>query len=105
VPGTLDLRLNACDTVIWLDLPTWVCLLGALERYLRYRGRTRPDVGEGCCERLSWAYLRWIWSYRRRRRPGVLEALRKLPPSKEIVVLTSRREMARWLQQVRESAA
>jgi hypothetical protein len=33
-----------------------------------------------------------------------MEALHKLPPSKEVVVLTSRREMDRWLRQVRASA-
>ncbi len=102
--GTLEVRLAACDTVIWLDLPTWVCLLGALERYLRYRGRTRPDMGEECTERLNWAYLGWIRSYRRRRRPRVLQALQSLDLSKEAIVLHSRREIDRWLQEIARQA-
>ena len=100
--GTLDLRLAACDTVVWLDLPTAVCLASALWRVLRYRGRTRPDMGEGCPERYDRAFLQWIATFRRRRRPRIVERLRALPPGKQIVVLTSRREMARWLEDVRE---
>ena len=96
--GSLEIRLAACDTVVFLDLPTWICLLGALRRYLRYRGRTRPDMGEGCNERLSLQYLRWIAVYRRRGRPRILRMLGDLDPSKRTVILRSRREIERWVQ-------
>src|SRR5262245_26540390 len=42
--GTMDLRLAAADTLILIDLPTWVCLAGAVRRYLKYRGSVRPDM-------------------------------------------------------------
>jgi adenylate kinase family enzyme len=96
--GTLDVRLAACDTVVWLDLPTWVCLAGTLWRILRHRGRTRPDMGEGCPERFDWAFMRWIWSFRKHTRPRIVQELDALPPSKAIIVLTSRREMAEWIE-------
>jgi adenylate kinase family enzyme len=100
--GTLDVRLAACDTVIWLDLPTWVCLAGTLKRVLSHRGRTRPDMGEGCPERFDWAFLQWVWSFRRQARPRIVQELSKLPCSAEVVVLTSRRQMAGWLEAVRQ---
>src|SRR5262245_11527403 len=37
--GTLDRRLAACDTVLFLDLPRVVCLRRVLWRSLRYWGR------------------------------------------------------------------
>jgi adenylate kinase family enzyme len=101
--GTLDIRLAACDTVVWLDLPTSACLAGTLWRILCYRGRTRPDMGEGCPERLDWAFLRWIWSFRRVARPRIVQKLSALPPSTEVIALTSRREMAEWLERARNS--
>jgi adenylate kinase family enzyme len=100
--GTLDIRLAACDTVVWLDLPTAVCLASTLRRILRYRGRTRPDMGEGCPEQFDWAFLRWIASFRRQARPRIVRKLGELPATTEVVVLTSRREMARWLEGVRK---
>jgi adenylate kinase family enzyme len=97
--GTLDVRLGACDTVIWLDLPTWVCLWGVVWRFLKHRGRARPDMGAGCPERLNWKLLCWVVAYRKQGRPRILRALRALSPVTQIVHLTSRREMARWLEQ------
>jgi adenylate kinase family enzyme len=96
--GTLDVRLGACDTVIWLDLPTWICVTSVLWRYLKYRGRARPDLDPGCPERLDWEFLRYIATYRKRGRPRLLRALSELPPSRQVVHLTSRREMAHWLE-------
>jgi adenylate kinase family enzyme len=95
--GTLDLRLAACDTVIFLDMPTVTCLLGGIRRFLAFRGRTRPDVGDGCRERLTGEFFRWIFTYRKRRRPGILGRLRALDGKKRVVILSSRHAVRRFL--------
>jgi len=87
--GTLDLRLQACDTVVFLDLPRIVCLWRVFKRWLRYNGRQRPDVSPGCTERLSWEFLTWIWTYRKRRRGHILERLATLETRKRVIVLRS----------------
>ena len=38
--STLELRLQSCDTVIFLDFPAEICLQGIRQR----RGRPRPDM-------------------------------------------------------------
>jgi adenylate kinase family enzyme len=98
--STFDVRLGACDTVVWLDLPVWACLASVLWRALKYRGRTRPDLGPRCPERLDWGFLRYIAGYRKRGRPRTLRALGELSPSKRVVQLTSRRAVERWLEQL-----
>ena len=70
--GTLDLRLAACDMVVFLDVPRLRCLWRVLWRWMRHRGRSRPDMAPGCTERLDMEFVRWIWTYPQRRRPGVL---------------------------------
>lgn len=72
---TLPRRLERCDAVLLLDYPRRLCLLRALRRILRWRGRTRPDMAEGCPERLDPAFIRWIWDFHRTQRPRVLELL------------------------------
>ena len=99
--GTMDVRFEAADAIIFLDLPTVRCLVGALWRYLRYRGRSRPDVAKGCPERLTWPYAKWIWTYRRDRRPKILARLRELERTKRVVVLGSRRSVSEYVGNVK----
>jgi adenylate kinase family enzyme len=93
--GTLDIRLRACDTVVFLDLPRLVCLARVIGRWARYRGRSRPDMAPGCPERLTWEFLRWVWEYPSRRRPALLQRLAAC--DREVVVLRSRRAVARFV--------
>ncbi|CAD5107619.1 P-loop NTPase family protein [Zestomonas carbonaria] len=103
--GTLAQRLAACDTVIFLDLPRLLCLWGALWRGFRYRGRTRPDMAEGCPEQLpSLEFLGWIWNYPKRSRPKVLELLEAHGQGRRIIRLRSRREVRQFLLDVDKNA-
>lgn len=96
--GTLERRLAACDTVVFLDLPRVLCLWRIIWRSVRYRGRSRPDMAEGCPERLTWEFVRWVWGYPRTRRPGVLKKLGELREGQKVYVLRSRREVRRFLE-------
>ena len=95
--GTLEPRLAACDAVVFLDLPRWLCLARVLRRRLRHAGRTRPDMAPGCPEQLSWEFVRWIWTYPRRRRAGILERLREVAGEKRVEILRSRADVERFL--------
>ena len=95
--GTLDLRLEACDTVVFLDLSRWVCLWRVLTRRLRHRGEVRAEMAPGCPERFTWEFLEWIWTYPARRRPAILQRLEALRGRKAIYVLHSTRAVAEFL--------
>ena len=74
--GTLPVRLQRADTVIWLDFPPWRCVWRILARWRRWRGRVRPDMREGCPEQMSWEFLsytaRFPWNGRRRLESALL---------------------------------
>ncbi len=103
--GTLDLRLAACDTVVFLDLPRVVCLWRVLVRQLRYFGRARRELPRGCRERLSWEFLVWIWTYRSRRRGDVLKRLHALDRGKRVAILRTAREIEAFIADVPDAAA
>lgn len=58
--GTLGLRLARADTVIYLDYPIRLCVARLLRRIWTYRGRTRPDMTEGCPERFDLRFLLYL---------------------------------------------
>ena len=95
--GTLDRRLAACDTVVFLDLPRTVCLWRAVKRRIAHRRGGRPDMTPGCSERLTWQFIRWIWEYPRKQRPRVLARLAALRPDQRAVVLRSTGEIDGFL--------
>ncbi len=85
--GTMDLRLAAADTILFLDLPRWTCLMRVVGRQIHYRNRTRPDMAAGCPERLTWFFLKYVWNYRRDRRPGVLERMARYAEGRKLIHL------------------
>jgi adenylate kinase family enzyme len=95
--GTLDVRIQRCDTIVFLDLPRTLCLWRIIKRRLIYRNRSRPDMTEGCPEKLNWEFIRWVWGYSHRSRPRVVKLLREHSETKQIVWLRSRAEVRRFL--------
>lgn len=62
--STMAQRLPRADTVVWLDYPTWLCLGRALKRWWLYRGTSRPDMTEGCPERLNLEFFLYVARFR-----------------------------------------
>jgi adenylate kinase family enzyme len=71
----LELRLARADTVIFLDLPRWICMWRVAKRTGSPRSDYPPDVQE------SWRWmmvlLRWVWTYPKQKRPGMVDAVEK----------------------------
>jgi adenylate kinase family enzyme len=94
--GVLDERLSRADTVIYLDLSTAACLGGIARRRLHYKGALRADLG--VYDRISWGFVRWVWSFRRRQRPALLAKLAAFEG--QAFVLCHRRHVRRFLDSV-----
>jgi len=99
--STLQMRADAADTIIFLDMTRRLSYLRVLVRYLRNRGKTRPDVTEGCPEKIDMEFIRWIWDYPRTRKPTILRFLEKLRASKNVYILHNQREIEEFLNALR----
>jgi adenylate kinase family enzyme len=67
--GTLAPRLDRADTVIYLDFPIRLCVARLLRRIWTYRGRSRPDMTEGCPERFDLMFLIYVLRWNSGPRP------------------------------------
>lgn len=91
--GTMELRLQYCDTVIFLDFPRTLCIYRALKRWTKYRNTNRPDMSEGCHEKIDLEFLGWIWNFQETAKPKIEERLRRFESEKTIIRLHSKREV------------
>ncbi|QUJ77031.1 AAA family ATPase [Sulfitobacter albidus] len=101
--ATYDNRMARADTVIWLDLPVGLRLWRVTKRTLRYVGRTRPDLPEGCRERLNRetvVFYRFIWRMRHVQRAKIAERFNAARPDLTRVHLRSPAEVRAWLAQI-----
>lgn len=91
--GTMEMRIAASDTVIFLELPRLVCIYRILKRVVIYYGKNRPDMAEGCNERFDWDFIKWVWNYPTRTKPKVEALMKKFRNEKTTIRLTSRTEI------------
>lgn len=91
---TLPMRLERCDTVVFLDYPTVVSLFGVLRRIIRNHGKSRPDMGGNCPERFDAEFIRYTLSFNRKNR-GLIKELLNKSPGKHIFMPKSRRQTDR----------
>ncbi|MFD3449416.1 DNA topology modulation protein [Microbacteriaceae bacterium 4G12] len=98
--STMDMRFTAADTIIFLNFPRARCLYRVVKRRIQYHKKTRPDMGEGCEERLDLEFLKWVWDYPKTRTPSLLARLEHLKDEKTIIVLHSPKEVKRFLEEI-----
>ena len=94
---TLPYRLERCDTVIFLDLPRWVCLASVFKRFITSVGTVRPDMGEGCPEKIDWEFLTWIWDFNKTKRQKLYDMLAQYP-AKNVLIFRSRKAVKDYLK-------
>ena len=99
--GTMDIRLNAVDTIIFVDISRVICIYRVFKRMIQYRGKSRPDMAEGVNERLDFDFLKWVWAYPKTKKPVVLKKLEQLPNDKKVIILKSPREVQLFLDKVK----
>ena len=91
-------RLNEADTIVLLNFPRLVCFWRAWKRYIRFRGGSRPDMADGCCEKMDWEFMWWLlWKGRTRRRREKFQRVLEQYPGKT-VVLKSQKDIDRYLE-------
>lgn len=97
--STLDIRIEAADTVILLDPGVWRCLYNILSRIRAYRPEERPDMADGCPELLDGALLWRVLSYPWQGRARVLSLART--HDKTLIRLRSRAAADEYIASLR----
>lgn len=96
-------RMNMADTIVFLDFNRFLCLIRVIRRYLKYKGKRRPDMGEGCDEKLDFEFVSWVLykgrkSKNRKNKLIRLSELKAEYPEKDICILRNPRQVREFLK-------
>jgi adenylate kinase family enzyme len=97
--NTYDIRFDRADTVIVLAPARRICIYRALKRVIK--NWHRPTQAPGCPEHFDWSFLMWLWRFPYDARPQLDEALAQYRGRLDVVELTTRREVRRYLDTAR----
>jgi adenylate kinase family enzyme len=93
--STLPIRLEAADTVIFLDIPGWACLWGIFQRRLRHGGGQHPATG--VYDRITWGFIGYVVGYRKTMAPRVRALIADHAGNAQVIVLRSRAAVRRYV--------
>ncbi len=71
---------------------------------MKYHGKSRPDLPDGCPDRFDWEFTKWIWDTRITSREMMRKLFDAAPPQKLKRKLRSSREVDSFLSEVKNMA-
>ena len=98
-PDTLDLRLEASDTIIFLDFPPVTNLKRSVKRSLTEKNQ-EDDPSLDRTEKLNKNYITWLLNFDKKDRKKILEKLNKLKLEKKIVIIDNDNKKNLFLQSI-----
>lgn len=96
--SSLSIRAKRADLIIFLDFPKLLCTYRIVKRVWLYKGKTRPDMGEECPERIDKEFVKFVWNFPRDVRPGIQNILKDEASHADIYVLHKPKEVKRFLE-------
>ena len=102
----IEERLNAADTVVFIDRPLWRHYWWAIKRQIKALFRPDPHAPQGCSLlAVTWPLLRMMWDIHRDDRPKVANLLETLGSDTRVVTLRSPDAMEAYVRNARAQRA
>ena len=57
---SFERRMEEADVIVLLLFPKLSCLYRVTRRYLTFKDKSRPDMADGCKEKLDPEFIKWI---------------------------------------------
>lgn len=99
---TLPSRMAQSTHVIFLDYPRYLYVYRVAKRLLTTYGSVREDMAPGCPERVDSAFLRYVWSFKTKRRNHLLETIHSnLSEKCELIIFKNSADCKRYITKLK----
>ena len=94
-------RVEEADIIIQMLFNRFRCLWRCIKRYHAYKGKCRPDVAEGCNEKMDFEFVKWIlWEGRTKPVEERYKKLQKTYPEK-VIVIKNQKQLKKYMNEMR----
>jgi adenylate kinase family enzyme len=97
--STFELRFDKADTIIMLDFSRRLSLYGVFKRRVLHQSKHREEMPEGWKERMTWDFLRFIWTFDKKYKPRIYGAISQ-KNSEKLIVLRDRMEARAFIKKI-----
>ena len=97
-------RLEESDMIIMLLFNRFVCFGRVVKRYREFKGSSRPDMADGCAEKLDGEFARWVLfeGRTRKRRVKFKRAADEFP--EKTVMIKNQRQLDKFMNDLKKRA-
>ena len=100
---SLDIRIEKCDTLIYLDYSILKCFFRVVKRVFTDYGKKRSDMAPGCKEEFNLEFLHYVATFNFKNRKEILDSLNSTKKSKKVYVFKTDKEADLFLLKNRNS--
>lgn len=94
-----DGRYNRCDTIIFLNINRFICLYRFLRRHYKYRGKVRPDISDGCIEKIDIDIVKYIlFDYPKKDYERRKLFTQGTKVGKKVIIFNGKKSIKNWLE-------
>lgn len=93
-------RMTEADIIIIILFNRFSCLYRVIRRYIKYKNTTRPDMGEGCNEKLDWEFIKWILYEQRTKQVKDRYAQVRSQYKEKVIIVKNQRQLDACLKKL-----
>ena len=97
--STLKQRFEKADLIIWLDFSSFAQLKGVMQRYLKNKGKEKPEI-PGCKEKMDKEFFTYVAKYNKTKRKYIVDNLKGIDEEK-ILIFRNRKQVNKWLMEIK----
>lgn len=102
----MQYRLERADIIIFLDIPTYICLWRVIKRSLFNLGRVTSGNPEGCKQQLFTLkfldFLRWVSNFNKNYKPTIMTKLYEIKDCKQVYIVRSAQEAQKLVRGIQQ---
>ncbi len=93
-------RIPKSDTLIFMDMPSWLSIWSVLKRRFQYRDKRRTEMPDDWVEKIDPIFFKFVVLFRIKSRKDVIAGIEKYKHDNlEVITFTTRKAAYQWLEE------